>query len=118
VSVFFPEAERQVYCCPVTNRKYDPLAVKRAISAASKSRFNDMCADARSEDEAKALAAQGQIVAVARAALGLKPIDPETGEGVLDADAYDALVQFTRWLRGKGGRAPETRSSSPCTGCQ
>lgn len=112
----FTEQERTVYTCPVTGRKYDPLAVRRAIGRASGHKFNDLCADMASADPATRDAAEESLVRVARAALGL-PAVGQDGSGVLDADAYDALVAFTEYLRGKGRRARSTPDSSPCTGC-
>lgn len=117
MSVFFSESDRQVYSCPVTGMRFDPLAVKRTIAAASRSRFNDLCADARSDDPAKREAAVGGIVAAGRAAFNLKPIDPKTGEGVLDAVVYDAVIAFTKWLKGKGEGAQGMPNSAPCSGC-
>jgi len=106
--VFTPE-ERAVYRCPVTNRAYDPLAVKRALDAATAGRFNALCGE-------KTDAARASLTDAARKAFGLKAIDPQTGDGVLDATVWDALCRFTGYLRGKGNRAKPTPQASPCTG--
>ena len=53
--------------------------------------FNDR------ENEARALAAAEKLVAAARVAFGMKPFDPETGEGATHGhcvEAYRAFVEF------------------------
>ena len=107
----FSDAERSIYTCPVTGRKYDPLALKRAIVRASKGDFNALVRAVPDD------AAVEKLTAIARVAMGLNPIDVETGAGVLDADAYEALLAFTLWLKGKGPRAQSGPDSTPCTDC-
>ena len=96
--MFTPE-ERAVYKCPHTQRAYDPLAVKRVLTAGSYS--PSMPRDA--------------LIALARKALGLPAIDPATGEGVLEATVWDSLCAFTVYLRGKGPRAKPMPQASPCS---
>lgn len=117
--MIYSEQERQVYRCPVTGRYLDPLAARRSMFAAAKGRggFNGAVADARSPDEGVRAAGEERLVAAGRAALGLPPIDPKTGEGVTDAVAMEALTAFTRWLSGKGGTARGGPSGAPCTDC-
>lgn len=90
---------REIYKCPVTGRYYDPLRVRRALLAVAD--WDD--------DEA--------LTAVARSALGLAPIDPETGAGWLDAEAYAALSHFTDWLEKKDVTAKNWPTSAPSTAC-
>lgn len=111
----FSEQDRQIYTDPATGRKFDPLAVKRAITAATNGQFNVLVAAVSGGDPARAAEAQGRLIAAARLAFGLKPLDPDTGQGVLDAVAYEALIGFTRWLKGKGPRAQTRPNSAPCT---
>lgn len=103
----FSEQERQIYTCPFSGRKFDPLAVKRAIAKAAQGKFNELV----TADDTDGL------IAVGRVAFGFAPVDPETGVGVLDATVYDALTAFTKWLAGKGQRAQSGPDSTPCTGC-
>jgi hypothetical protein len=111
----FTEQDRQIYTDPATGRKYDPLAVKRAITAATNGQFNVLVTAVSGDDPARAADAQDRLIAAARSAFGLKPLDPDTGQGVLDAVAYEALIEFTRWLKGKGPRAQTRPNSAPCT---
>lgn len=116
----FTEKDRQVYTCPVTGRKYDPLQVKRDLARAARGweAYNRVVAEnANKGDQVAQPAAEGQLVGFARAAFGLKPIDPKTGDGVLDAVVLEALTAFTRWLLGKSETAGGTRPAEPCTGC-
>lgn len=113
----FTDQERLVYLCPVTGRHFDPLAVKRALVVATRNRFNQACADSASKDPVVAADAESVIVAGGRAAFGLRPIDPQTGDGTVDADVIEAVRAFTRWLRGKGPTAQNSPTSAPCTDC-
>lgn len=115
--MFFTAADRLIYECSVTARKYDPLAVKRAIAVAAKPHggFNALVAAARGSD-ADAQAAQGKLIAVGRAALGLPALDA-AGNGVLDATVFDALTRFTEWLSAKKSKAQSGPDSAPCTSC-
>lgn len=115
--MFFSEADRLIYKCPVTEKSLDPLAVKRAVTIASKNRFNALTQDYRSEDPLVRAVAEEALVGVARAAFGLKPIDGKTGAGTPDADALEALTAFTKWLTKKGPRAQSTQEPAPCTTC-
>ena len=115
----FSEKERQIYRDPGTLRFYDPLALKRALLRSARGRFNEAIktygSDASTADE-KAQA-EAMIVLAGREAFGLKPIDPQTGEGVVDAVVIDAVTAFTRWLKGKDETAQSGPNSVPCTGC-
>ncbi len=115
--MFFSEADRLIYKCPVTEKALDPLALKRAITVASKNRFNAIVQEARSTDELVRATAEGQLVAVGRAAFGLAPIDPKSGAGVLDTVVLEAVTAFTRWLSKKGPTAQSGPDSAPCTAC-
>lgn len=115
--MIFSEQDRQVYTCAATGRKYDPLAVKRGLVGASAGRFNEALAEYRDADPVKKAAGEEKLVRYARAALSLKPIDPVSGEGWLDAQALEALTMFTRWLSGKGERARGGQSDAPCAAC-
>ena len=113
----FTENERQIYTCPITGRKYDPLAVKRSLAIASRGGFNAAVADSRSTDAVIRASGQERLVTYARSALSLLPINPETGVGWLDVVVLDAITAFTRWLAGKGGRVQSGPNSAPCTDC-
>jgi hypothetical protein len=114
----FTERDRQIYTCPHTARKYDPLAVKRTLAVQSKRQINKWIADAQqTDDPGKADVAIGNLVAVARVAFALPAVDPKTGEGVPEATVYESFVAFTVWLRGKDEREQRTLSSAPCSGC-
>lgn len=100
----FTPQEKSIYFCTVTNRSYDPLALKRQIAVESKGKFNEWVA-------AKTPEAEGLMVALGRKVFGL-PAFPEA----LDADALSALAKFTGWLKGKGPRAQNLPTSAPSTG--
>jgi hypothetical protein len=112
----FSEAERQIYHCGVTNRAYDPLAVRRVLLVETRNKFGALCADAKSADPVKAALAEQSLTAAARKAFGLPPVNAK-GEGVLDALVWDALIAFTVWLSGKGSAAQTKPDSAPCTDC-
>lgn len=106
----FSEAERRIYRCPHTNRDYDPLAVKRQLTIHTAGKFGAYCRDSAGEDPVLAARAQEALTQAARKAFGLKP-SPEP----LDAVVWDTLIDFTRWLSGKGPRAQTTPNSVPST---
>lgn len=115
----FPEKERLIYQDPATERFFDPLAVKRSLVLAGRGQLNAHFATygkADADPVAKARAEEA-IVAAGRAAFGLPPIDPKTGEGVGDAKVIEAVTAFTRWLRGKDKAAQNGPNSAPCTAC-
>ena len=105
----FSEQERQIYHCPHTNRDYDPLAVRRALTIQTQNTFGRLCTEAADPDPVKQALAQEALIAAARKAFGWPPLQ------VLDATVWDALIAFTEWLKGKGKRAtilPETLPST------
>lgn len=107
----FTTQERLVYQCPANRLFYDPLAVKRTIATECKGQYGALVAEARAGD----LAAQGALIKATRTAFALPSIDPSTGAGVVDARAYEALIDFTRWLQGKEPRVPTPPNSAPST---
>jgi hypothetical protein len=112
----FPKPEA-IYQCPATQRYYDPLVVRRALRAADPAILAYRAA-VTEQDEAAREAAEEKIVAVARRAFAVPPVDPKTGDGTPDAIVMRAVVAFTRWLSGKGGTAQSGPSSAPCTDCR
>ena len=111
------EAEKAIYTCPITQRKYDPLAVRRALVLASKNTFNAVVSRVRSQDAIEHETAMGELIAIGRKALDLPAVDVNTGAGWLDSQVYDAILAFTGFLRKKGLRAQSTPSTAPCTDC-
>lgn len=111
--------DARIYQCPVTQQFYDPLAVRRALTLASRpAGFNAALQDSRSADEAKQADGEARVIAATRAALGLPAIDAKTGKGVPDQVVLDAITAFTRWLAGKGPRPADGSIGAPCTDCQ
>lgn len=109
--MFFSEKDKQIYTCAVTGRLHDPLAVKRVLTAECRGQFNALIGKSSAGDEQ----AQGTLIAATRKALGLAPL-AQDGTGVLDAIVYEALIAFTRWLRGKEPRVQTPPNSAPSTG--
>ena len=103
----FSVQERSIYPCPVTDRAFDPLGVKRALTVATGNRFGALCGEARGEDAVKAAQAQITLTLAARKAFGFEPLV------VTDAQVWEALIKFTQWLTGKGQRAKPQPQASP-----
>jgi len=103
---------RDVYQCPVTQRFYDPLEMRRALLIESSFQINEWIEEQKSSDPAVTWPAQAKVVAVTRKVFGLQPIDPITGGGEGDARVIAVLNAFTEWLEGKGGGG-QNRDSSP-----
>jgi hypothetical protein len=103
-----------IYQCPATENFYDPAAVKRALLM---NRFNEGAEQMNMLDPLKVAAGEALVVAAARKAFSLLPVDPKTGQGVPDATVLEAVRKFTAWLRGKGQAAVAGSSGAPCTGC-
>ena len=106
----FSAAERQIYKCPVTGRDYDPLAVRRKLTLASKGTFNGIVSRLKSKDDLESTQALDEYITIGRKALDLEAT-------VLDASVYDSLTAFTHYLRGKGQRVQNGPTFAPCTDC-
>lgn len=105
------EEEKRVYVCPVTDRKYDPLALKRSLTIYSTGRFNSILHDLRSADEVIAAKAMEDLVSIGRKTFSLLPLD------VLDYQVYEAITQFTHYLAKKGPRVQSGQKPAPCINC-
>ena len=106
----FSEIERQIYSPALPDRdfgRFDPLAVKRRLWVVSDGKLNDLLDLYEGGDELKRLAAEEELVRVAREAFGFAGIQHEGG--VCDADVLTVLADFLEWLAGK----PEPRGGSP-----
>jgi len=102
-----------IYLCPVTNRYYDPLRLRRELRLSAEdygAEFNELLDRARLDD-AKAEAA---LYSICRAAFALPPVHP-SGAGFTDATVADALEAFLRWQRGKGQRERHSPDAAPST---
>jgi hypothetical protein len=105
--MLFTEEERKIYHCPFTDRDYDPLTVRRALTVETKNAFGRLCDEARDSDPVKAALAQQALTTAARKAFGWEPLK------VMDVTVWEALIAFTVYLRGKGTRAASTPETSP-----
>lgn len=110
-------SEQEIYKCPICDRYYDPLAVRRAVVLASAGKYNEAVAGRKGDDPVASAEAEALLVRAARAAFSLPAVDPATGAGWTDSQALDALGAFTRWLKAKKGSGQTGRNSTPCTGC-
>lgn len=115
--MFFSDADRAIYECPVTQQKLDPLAVKRHLILSTKNRFNALVRELNADDDLVRIAAEGELARAGRVAFGLVPLDPRTGKGTLDAVVLEAVTAFTKWLTKKGSKAQSGPASAPCTDC-
>jgi hypothetical protein len=90
----------------------DPIRLKRRLDHALEGetpkwieRYNDPAHPQHYD-------AQERVLAAAVWAMELRPFNPQTGEGVLEAEVEQALYGFLEYLEGKGPRAESTPTSS------
>lgn len=119
------EQDRQIFAAVIGGQQlyYDPERVLRLLNLHAGGRLNDRITAAlqlqdeldpdspgkvlrpRAEDGSPehlaGLDAKGMLVAATLAAFGLAPIDPYTGQGTTESEAYSLLAQFLGWLRSK-----------------
>ena len=105
------EEEKKIYVCPITDGRYDPLQLRRAITIHSSGRFNAILHDLRSSDEVIAAKAMESLVDIGRKAFALKVLD------TLDHAVYDAITAFTHYLSKKGQRVQSGQKPVPCINC-
>lgn len=96
-----------------TEKRYaDPLEIRRKLIRSTGGEFNEVMKDAwrpapdeesrqAMEDPTK-LEAQEKIVASARDAFDLPPVDPKTGGGVPESEVNRVLFEFLRWVEKNG----------------
>lgn len=87
--MFTPE-EKLIYTCPITNRVFDPLALKAQLAQESNHQFNTWVSK---KDHASL------------EALAIKVFGGD--------QALRALTAFTRWLSGKGPRGQTSPTTAP-----
>lgn len=121
--MFFAEHEKTIYQPPDSARKFDPLALDRALTIHSGGKVNewlklwqggdsgDVSPGGRAEAAVMAAEAEGKLAELSRAAFGL----PEFPEAT-DAHALEWLCDYLRWMEGKGSRGsapPPSPGPSP-----
>lgn len=128
--MFFTDREREIYDCPRTGKRYDPLRVLHTLTAATGGelhtliaarngppdietpdgpmRGGDVSAGAKSREASDRAAAELALADAARTAFGIAPFEKSE---VGDATVLDDLFVFLRWLRGKDSQAPTPRPS-------
>lgn len=110
----FTNHEREIYQCPFTGNKYDPLALRRGLLLARG--YNDAARGMSDSDPVAAAQAEEQVLAIGRKVFALPPVDA-AGQGITDQQVLDALAAFAEYLRGKARRAQSSGLSAPCTDC-
>lgn len=119
--MFFEPHEKTIYSPEGSDKKFDPLAVERALTIATGGKLNDLLTqwraasdglgdispEGKAQSRVAAAEAEGQLAAVARAAFGLPPFPDCT-----DADALEWLCDYLRWMEGKGSRGSPSPDSS------
>lgn len=74
--------------------KGDPLSLQRALRRETQGTLEQLLKSARDSDPMVSVPAAEAVLAATRAAFGLMPYDPTTGEGVMDRDVIALLRQF------------------------
>lgn len=101
--MFYNDIDKLIYHSPA-NRNYDPLALYRRLISFSEGNINKlllMWSD-KEQTEINRLAAEEQIVSIARQAFELKPFNEE--DGVVDGIVLNTLLDYLDWLEKKGQR--------------
>lgn len=69
----------------------------------------------KSENVAVSAPAHEKILAAGRKVFGLAPVNPRTGDGVLEDDVMDLLYSFFAWIEKKNRKPEPTPSLPPAT---
>ncbi len=122
--MFYTDEERGIFTPEGSDRKYDPLAVLRRLTAATKGEFNELwikwCSPQNNDGdvsvtqaskEYESACAEEQLVKASRVAFEL-PDFPDCTDGV----ALSHLRTFVEYLQGKdsvAGTPQDVQESSP-----
>lgn len=105
--MFYNNSDKLIYTSP-SGKKYDPLDVYRKLIVISRSQLNTHLSDWQIIDQSggdtdankvTAAIAEHELVRISRETFALKPFDD--GNGDLDADAINMLVDYLEWLSKK-----------------
>lgn len=105
-----------IYQCPVTHDRLDPLRVLRQLRLLSGDQINAWIVAQRGEDELKSLEAEERIIPVVRTVFHMPTAEDEPG-GYTDRQCLEALNGFLEYLRGKEQRGQHSQPRSPCSVC-
>ena len=126
------EQDRQIFAYFANGAQLwaDPIRAHRLMLQHTAGKLNDLIAKANkgaktehqmpaepgTVEYVQALEAKGILAEAATAAFGLMPFDPATGQGTLESEALDVLIQFLAWLDQKkttGGTTTSPEHSAP-----
>src|SRR5262249_33606143 len=120
--MFFEEHERTIYSPALQpDKRFDPLAVDRALVVATGGQLDkllklwqpvttdqgDISAEGQAQAKVEYAKAEEVLCAAARKVFGI-PAFPEA----TDAVALEVLVDYLRWMQGKGSRGETPPTSS------
>lgn len=113
----YTTSDRQIYSHPGSDRKYDPMELRRRLVIHTEGRLNEWVAEFNDgESEYVRALAEEKLVAAARKSFELKPA--VEAHGVTDQTVLDYLAHYLEWLS-----TPSVTTSSPrpiarpCTDC-
>jgi len=112
----YSDKDRQVFRLPGTDLRYDPLELRRKFTLQSQGRLHALVDQFNDGTEVEKAAAEGELVAAARAVFGLKPAAEKGGS--CDAAVLEYLAHYLEWLSKPSEPTIKAfPNSSPCTDC-
>jgi hypothetical protein len=91
----------------------DPLAVNRKVKALLGGDVEQVVRDYNSGEDVLVERAAARFLGAVVEAFGLKPFDPKTGTGLVEAHVVQVWNHFQDWLAQKKTSGPDTATSFP-----